>query len=77
MSKEPTLEQLEARQFFVSPCRTTLLRVVDLAIQGWGIDEWEERWTNACAALQAIGMKWDDEELEKAFTERQNERSAS
>jgi hypothetical protein len=74
---EPTFEQLEARQFFLSPCRTTLLRVVDLAIQAWGKDEWQARWENACAALQAIGMKWNDEELEKAFTERQNERSAS
>ena len=32
--KEPTVEQLEARQFFAAPCRTTLLRVVDLALVG-------------------------------------------
>lgn len=77
MSKDPTYEQLEARQFFLSPCRTTLLGIVDRAIKGWGEDEWQERWENACAALQAIGMKWDDEELQKAFTDRQNERNAS
>lgn len=75
--KEPTVEQLEARQFFLSPCRTTLLGVVDKAIKGWDEDEWQARWENAVAALQAIGMKWEDEELEKAFVERQNERSAS
>lgn len=75
--KEPTFEQLEARQFFLYPYRTTPSRVVDLAIQAWDKDEWQERWENACAALQAIGMKWDDEELEKAFIERQNERDAS
>ena len=75
--KEPTFEQLEARQFFLSPCRTTLLGVVDQAIKAWDEDEWQARWENACAALQAIGMKWNDEELEKAFTDRQNERSAS
>lgn len=75
--KEPTVEQLEARQFFMSPCRTTLLGVVDKAIKGWDEDEWQARWENAVAALQAIGMKWEDEELEKAFVERQNERSAS
>jgi hypothetical protein len=75
--KEPTFEQLEARQFFLSPCRTTLLGVVDQAIKAWDEDEWRTRWESACAALQAIGMKWNDEELEQAFTERQNERSAS
>lgn len=75
--KEPTVEQLEARQFFLSPCRTTLLGVVDKAIKGWDEDEWQARWENAVAALQSIGMKWEDEELEKAFVERQNERSAS
>lgn len=75
--KEPTIEQLEARQFFLSPCRTTLLGVVDNAIKAWGEDEWRTRWENAVTALQAIGMKWEDEELEKAFTDRQNERSAS
>ena len=75
--KEPTFEQLEARQFFLYPCRTTLLRVAHLAIQAWDEDEWQARWENACAALQAIGMKWDDEELEVALTERQNERDAS
>jgi len=75
--KEPTVEQLEARQFFAAPCRTTLLVVVDKAIKGWDEDEWQARWENAVAALQAIGMKWEDEELEKAFTDRQNERSAS
>ncbi len=75
--KEPTVEQLEARQFFLSPCRTTLLVIVDKAIKGWDEDEWQARWENAVAALQAIGMKWEDEELEKAFVERQNERSAS
>lgn len=73
--KEPTVEQLEARQFFAAPCRTTLLRVVDLALQAF--EEWEERWVNACAALHAIGLKYSDEELEVAFSERQNERSAS
>lgn len=77
MSKDPTYEQLEARQFFLSPCKMTLLGVVDYAIKGWGEDEWPTRWENACAALQAIGMKWDEEELEKAFTDRQNERNAS
>ena len=75
--KEPTFEQMEARQFFLYPCRTTLLGVVDHAIKAWDEDEWQERWENACAALQAIGMKWDDEELEVALTERQNERDAS
>ncbi len=75
--KEPTFEQLEARQFFLYPCRTTLLGVVDKAIKGWDEDEWQARWENAVAALQAIGMKWEDEELEKALVERQNERSAS
>ena len=75
--KEPTIEQLEARQFFLYPYRTTLPRVAHLAIQAWDKDEWQTRWENACAALQAIGMKWDDEELEKALTERQNERDAS
>lgn len=75
--KEPTVEQLEARQFFLSPCRTTLLGVVDKAIKGWDEDEWQARWENAVAALKAIGMKWEDEELEKAFVERQNERNAS
>lgn len=75
--KEPTFEQLEARQFFLYPCRTTFLVVVDKAIKGWDEGEWQARWENACAALQAIGMKWDDEELEKALVERQNERSAS
>lgn len=75
--KEPTVEQLEARQFFLSPCRTTLLVIVDKAIKGWDEDEWQARWENAVAALQTIGMKWEDEELEKAFVERQNERSAS
>ncbi len=75
--KEPTFEQLEARQFFLYPCRTTLLVVVDKAIKGWDEDEWQARWENAVAALLAIGMKWEDEELEKAFTDRQNERSAS
>ena len=75
--KEPTVEQVEARQFFAAPCRTTLLGVVDKAIKGWDEDEWQARWENAVAALLAIGMKWEDEELEKAFTDRQNERSAS
>jgi hypothetical protein len=77
MSKEPTFEQLEARQFFLYPNKTSLPRVVDLALIAF--DEWQERWENACAALQAIGVKWNDEEmeLEKAFSERQNERSAS
>ena len=75
--KEPTFEQLEARQFFLYPCRTTLLGVVDHAIKAWDEDEWLARWENAVAALQAIGMKWDDEELEVALTERQNERDAS
>ena len=75
--KEPTFEQLEARQFFLYPCRTTLLGVVDHAIKAWDEDEWQARWENAVAALQSIGMKWEDEELEKAFIERQNERSAS
>ena len=75
--KEPTFEQLEARQFFLYPCRTTLLGVVDHAIKAWDKDEWQERWENACAALQAIGMKWEDEALEKALVERQNERDAS
>lgn len=75
--KEPTVEQLEARQFFLSPCRTTLLGVVDKAIKGWDEDEWQARWEKAVAALKAIGMKWEDEELEKAFVERQNERNAS
>ena len=77
--KEPTIEQLEARQFFLHPCRTTLLRVVDLAIQGWDKDDWQVRWENATAALQAIGIKWNEQgmELELAFTERQNERDAS
>ena len=75
--KEPTFEQLEARQFFLYPCRTTLLGVVDHAIKAWDEDEWQARWENAVAALQAICMKWEDEELERALVERQNERSAS
>lgn len=73
--KEPTVDQLEARQFFAAPCRTTLLRVVDLALRAF--DDWQERWVNACAALNAIGLKYSDQELEVAFSERQNERSAS
>ena len=77
MSKELKFEQLEARQFFLYPNKTSLPRVVDLALVAF--DEWPERWENACAALQTIGVKWNEEEmeLEKAFSKRQNERSAS
>ena len=77
MSKEPTFEQLEARQFFLYPIKTNLPRVVDLALVAF--DEWPERWEKACVALQTIGVKWNEEEmeLEKAFSNRQNERSAS
>lgn len=73
--KDPTVEQLEARQFFLYPCRTTLLRVVDLALLAF--DDWQDRWEQAAKALQAIGLKHTDEELEKALSERQNERDAS
>ena len=73
--KEPTFEQLEARQFFLYPCRTTLLCVAHLALVAF--DSWPDRWEQARAALQAIGLKHTDEELQVALTERQNERDAS
>lgn len=72
---EPTLVQLEARQFFLYPCRTTLLCVAHLALVAF--DNWPDRWEQARAALQAIGLKHTDEELQVALTERQNERDAS
>ncbi len=73
--KEPTFEQLEARQFFLYPCRTTLLCVAHLALVAF--DSWPDRWEQARAALQAIGLKHTDEELQKALSERKNERDAS
>ena len=72
---DPTVQQLEARQFFVSPYKTNLLRVIDLALVAF--DEWPERWEKARAALQAIGLKHSDEELEVALAERQNQRDAA
>ena len=72
---DPTVPQLEARQFFASPYKTNLLRVIDLALVAF--DEWPERWEKARAALQAIGLKHSDEELQVAFAERQNQRDAA
>lgn len=72
---DPTIGQLEARQFFVSPCKKNLLCVIDLALDAF--DEWPDRWEKARAALQAIGLKHSDEEIQVAFAERQNQRSAS
>lgn len=75
MKKDPTTAQLEARQFFLHPNRTTLLGVAKLAVLAF--DEWQERWENAVAALHAIGMEFNDEELELALVSMQNERDAS
>lgn len=77
MKKDPTTAQLEARQFFLHPYRTTLLGVAKLAVLAF--DEWQERWENAVAALHAIGVEFDDEqqELELALVSMQNERDAS
>lgn len=73
--KEPTFEQIEARQFFLDPCKTTLLRVADLALVAF--DPWTQRWEEAAEALGKIGLAYTDEELDKALTQRQNERAAS
>ena len=75
MKKDPTTAQLEARQFFLHPYRTTLLWVAKQAVLAF--DEWQERWENAVAALHAIGMEFDDEELQLALVSMQNERDAS
>ena len=74
MNNEPKLAQHEARQFPLSPYSTPLPCVVDLSLVAF--EEWAVRWEFACAALQAIGLKWNDEELEKAFSKRKDERSA-
>ena len=72
---DPTITQLEARQFFLYPCRTTLLCVAHLALIAF--DEWPDRWEQARVALRAIGLKHTDKDLEDALVKRQNERDAS
>ena len=60
------------------PRETTMRLEIDRALAACqDCPDCQARWENAVAAFQAIGMKWEDEELEKALVERQNERDAS